>query len=110
MANGNSTAIFDELWKVIESRKGGDPERSYTAKLFTKGHVHIAKKLGEEAIETVIAATREKKSEVIAESADLLFHLLVLWSDCGVKPADVYAELAKRKGVSGIDEKKKRAQ
>ncbi len=105
-----SASILDELLAVIESRKGGDPATSYTAKLFAKGRAHIAKKLGEEAVETVIAATSQQKTEVIAESADLLFHLLVLWAERGIKPDEVYAELEKRKGVSGLDEKKKRAE
>lgn len=103
-----NAAILDELIKVIESRKGRDPAVSYTARLFAKGRGHIAKKLGEEAVETVIAATGQGKAEQIAESADLLFHLLVLWSDCGIRPEEVFAELARRRGVSGIDEKKAR--
>jgi phosphoribosyl-ATP pyrophosphohydrolase len=110
MAEGKfDAAILDELIKVIESRKGRDPAASYTARLFSKGRGHIAKKLGEEAVETVIAATSQGKAEQIAESADLLFHLLVLWSACGITPEEVFAELAKRRGVSGLDEKKSRA-
>ncbi|MGD9538666.1 MAG: phosphoribosyl-ATP diphosphatase [Alphaproteobacteria bacterium] len=101
-------AILAELLAVIERRRQGDPAVSYTARLFSKGRAHIAKKLGEEAVETVIAATGQGKPEQIAESADLLFHLLVLWADCGIKPEEVFAELAKRRGVSGIDEKKAR--
>lgn len=111
MANGKvGAAVLDELYAVIESRKGGDPAKSYTAKLFSKGRAHIAKKFGEEAVETVIAATGQERADVIAESADTLYHLLVLWSDCGIKPAQVFAELEKRKGTSGIDEKKKRTE
>lgn len=103
-----SAAVLDELFAVIESRKGADPAASYTAKLFSKGRAHVAKKLGEEAVEAVIAATAQERSHVIAESADVLYHLLVLWADCGVAPAEVYAELERRKGTSGVDEKKKR--
>jgi phosphoribosyl-ATP pyrophosphohydrolase len=105
-----NAAVLDELFAVVESRKGGDPSTSYTAKLFAKGRAHIAKKFGEEAVEAVIAATSQQKAEVIAESADVLFHLLVLWAERGIKPADVYAELEKRKGLSGLDEKKRRTE
>lgn len=111
MANEKtSAAILDELFAVIEGRKGGDPSTSYTAKLFAKGRGHIAKKFGEEAVETVIAATSQQKAELIAESADLLYHLLVLWAERGIKPAEVFAELEKRKGVFGLDEKKRRTE
>jgi phosphoribosyl-ATP pyrophosphohydrolase len=103
-------SILDELLKVIENCRRDDPERSYTAKLFGRGHAHIAKKFGEEAVETVIAAMERKKPDVIDESADVLYHLLVLWASCGVKPAEVYAELARRKGTSGLVEKRRRAQ
>lgn len=104
----SNEAILDELFATIESRKGGDPATSYTAKLFAKGRSHIAKKFGEEAIEAVIAATSQQNPDVIAESADVLFHLLVLWAERGIKPAEVFAELKKRKGLSGIEEKKNR--
>ncbi len=105
-----SAAVLDDLFAVIESRKGGDPTTSYTAKLFTKGRAHIAKKFGEEAVEAVIAMTSQQKADLIAESADVLYHLLVMWAERGVKPTDVYAEIEKRKGTSGLDEKKKRAE
>lgn len=103
----DSTAI-DELFAVIASRKGGDPEKSYTAKMFAKGRPKIAQKVGEEAVETVIAALAQGKAETVSESADLLYHLLVLWADMGIKPADVWSELAKRSGISGVEEKKSR--
>ncbi len=101
--------ILDELYAVIASRKGGDPEKSYTAKLFARGRGKIAQKFGEEAVEAVVAALSEGKDELVSESADTLYHLLALWADCGVEPAKVWAELAKRTGTSGIDEKKSRA-
>ena len=100
--------ILDRLYKVIESRKGGDPARSNTARLFSKGTEKIAQKLGEEAVETVIEGVRGKKRELAAESADLLYHLLVLWADRELKPAAVWAMLAAREGLSGIEEKKNR--
>lgn len=101
--------ILDDLYKTIASRKGTDPEKSYTAKLFARGRGKIAQKFGEEAVETVVAALSEGKAELVGESADTLYHLLVLWADCGVEPGQVWAELARRVGVSGIDEKKSRA-
>jgi phosphoribosyl-ATP pyrophosphohydrolase len=100
--------VLDELFEVIASRKGGDPEKSYTAKLFARGRGKIAQKFGEEAVETVVAALSEGKEQVVSESADTLYHLLALWADCGVEPAKVWAELAHRAGTSGIDEKKSR--
>lgn len=99
---------LDALFEVIAARKGADPESSYTAKLFARGRAKIAQKVGEEAVETVIASLAEGPQALVSESADLLYHLLVLWADCGVEPQSVWAELAKRKGVSGLDEKKAR--
>jgi phosphoribosyl-ATP pyrophosphohydrolase len=104
----DSDAVIDELYRVIESRKGGDPEKSYTAKKFAKGTDHIAKKIGEEATEVAIAAARRDRGEIIAESADLLFHLLILWADQGIRPEEALDALRGRRGVSGLDEKKAR--
>ena len=100
-----SADVLERLYAVIESRKGGDPAASYTAKLLAEGKPRIAKKLGEEATETVIAATAGTPAEVARESADLLYHLLVLWAAAGVKPAEVWSELARREGTSGLAEK-----
>jgi phosphoribosyl-ATP pyrophosphohydrolase len=100
--------ILDLLYATVAGRKGSDPEKSYTAKLFAKGRKKIAQKLGEEAVETVIAALVESPENVVGESADLLYHLTVLWAEVGVKPEQVWAELAKRQGISGIDEKNSR--
>ena len=99
---------LDRLWQVIESRRGADPTTSYTAKLFGRGKAKIAQKLGEEAVEAVIEGVKGDRTALIGESADLLFHLLVLWAATGVGPADVAAELARREGTSGINEKKGR--
>jgi phosphoribosyl-ATP pyrophosphohydrolase len=96
------------LFATIEARKGADPTSSYTAKLFGKGKAKIAQKLGEEATETVIAAMQGDKAEIAAESADLLYHLLVLWAETGVAPDDVWAILDEREGISGIAEKASR--
>ena len=100
--------ILERLFEVIESRRGADPTSSYTAKLLAAGTPTIARKLTEEATETLMAAMSEGKERVVAESADLLYHLLVLWAAEGVKPVEVWAELAKREGMSGIAEKKSR--
>ena len=100
--------VLDRLYKVIESRKGADPARSGTARLFAKGTEKIAQKLGEEAVETIIEGLKGKKKDLAAESADLLYHLLVLWADRNLKPTEVWATLSQRSGVSGIEEKKNR--
>lgn len=100
--------ILDRLYRVIESRRGADPRESNTARLFAKGTEKIAQKLGEEAVETLIEGIRGKKKELAAESADLLYHLLVLWADRGLKPRHVWDALARREGISGIAEKKAR--
>lgn len=105
MSNNASAAILDDLFAVIESRKTADPDSSYTAKLFAKGRKKIAQKVGEEGVECAIAAVSETPDDVVAESADLLYHLLVLWAEQGLTPDRVYAELGKRVGVSGLDEK-----
>jgi phosphoribosyl-ATP pyrophosphohydrolase len=99
---------LDQLFDLVSRRKGASPDSSYTAKLFARGRSKIAQKVGEEAVETVIAALTQGPGEVVCESADLLYHLSVLWSDCGVTPQEVWAELDRRQGVSGLDEKKAR--
>ena len=99
---------LDRLWQVIQSRRGADPQNSYTARLFSRGRAKIAQKLGEEAVEAVIEGVRDDPAKLVIESADLLYHLLVLWTDAGVSPAEVAAELARREGTSGIAEKRGR--
>ena len=87
---------LDDLYTVIASRKGGNSEESYTASLFDEGIAKIAQKVGEEAVETVIDGVSGPKERVISESADLLYHLLVLWAARDVKPDEIWAELGKR--------------
>lgn len=99
--------VLEHLFTVIASRRGADPEASYTARLFAAGRPKIARKVGEEAVEVVVAALAQK-DKIAAESADLLYHLLVLWAEAGLRPAEVWAELARREGVSGIAEKASR--
>ena len=102
--------VLDRLYDVIDSRKGADPDTSYTARLFSRGRQQIAKKLGEEAVETLIEGIRGDKPKLVGESADMLYHLLTLWASVGVKPAAIWAELEKREGLSGIAEKAARKQ
>ena len=98
-----------QLEATIASRRDADPAVSYVASLFAKGTPKIAQKLGEEAVETVIAALGGDKAAIAGEAADLLFHLLVLLEATGVPLAQVLAELERREGVSGIAEKASRA-
>ena len=97
--------VLDRLYLVIDSRKGADPDTSYTARLFSRGRQQIAKKLGEEAVEALIEGIRGDKGKLVAESADVLYHLLTLWAATGVKPSVVWDELSRREGLSGIAEK-----
>jgi phosphoribosyl-ATP pyrophosphohydrolase len=99
---------LERLWRVIESRRGADPETSYTAKLLARGNAKVAQKLGEEAVEAVIEGVRGDRAALVGESADLLYHLFVLWAATGVTPAEIAVELARREGTSGIAEKKNR--
>lgn len=108
MADKPNAEIVDALYAVIESRRGADPDSSYTAQLLARGTGKIAEKVGEEAIESIVAALSEGPDALAAESADLIYHLCVLWADAGVRPADVWAKLAKRQGMSGLDEKASR--
>jgi phosphoribosyl-ATP pyrophosphohydrolase len=92
------------LAAVVESRRGGDPDKSYVARLFAKGEDAILKKVGEEATEVVLACKGGQRERVVAEMADLWFHCLVALAQHGLKPADVLAELERREGLSGLEE------
>ncbi len=96
---------LEKLNKVILERKDNDPSKSYVAKLFTDGTEKISQKVGEEAVETIIAALSGSKEELISESADLMFHLSVLWGKKDITPSDIMNELERRMGISGLDEK-----
>lgn len=100
--------ILERLFETIVSRKTADPTTSYTAKLFSRGRARIAQKVGEEAVETVIAASTNDTAHIVTESADLLYHLLVLWADVGIRPEQVWQTLESREGISGIAEKNSR--
>ncbi|MCA3181952.1 MAG: phosphoribosyl-ATP diphosphatase [Burkholderiaceae bacterium] len=104
-----SEDVLARLAATLASRRGGDPDRSYVAKLFHKGGDAILKKIGEEATETVMAAKDGDRARIVAETADLWFHTMVMLAHFDLSPADVIAELARREGVSGIDEKASRA-
>lgn len=104
-ASAGAPHALDALWATVESRRGADPTTSWTAKLLSKGVHKCAQKVGEEATEVVIEAVAGNKDGVVAESADLLYHLSVLWAATGVEPESVYAELRRREGVSGVAEK-----
>ena len=99
---------FDRLESVIASRIGGDPTQSYVAKLHTRGTAKIAQKVGEEAVECVIAACGNDRAGLIGEAADLMFHLTLLLRTQGITLDDVRAELTRRAGQSGIAEKASR--
>ena len=100
-----SRFTITDLAATIDARAASSGEVSYTRKLLDKGTDHCAKKLGEEAVETVIAAIEKDKNHLVAESADLIFHLIVLLKSSGVTLADVEAELERRTHMSGLEEK-----
>ena len=100
--------ILDELFEIIQTRKRGDVEASYTAKLFSKGPATIGRKLNEESVEALIAAAQDNPSELAQEAADVIYHLLVLLASLGVGLGEVLDILAKRQGVSGLEEKASR--
>ena len=102
--------VLDRLWSVVMSRRDADPNLSHSARLLSRGTAKVAQKFGEEAVECLIEAVRGDKGAVISESADVLYHLLVLWVASGVAPEEVWAELMRREGVSGISEKASRSQ
>ena len=102
-------AVLDRLWGVIEQRRiSGSAATSHSARLLARGTPKVAQKLGEEAVELVIEAMTGDRNAIIAESADVLYHLLVLWVDAQVKPGEVWGELRRREGISGIAEKASR--
>lgn len=98
-ASGAEAHVLDALYEVIASRKEADPESSYTARLFAEGTAKIAQKLGEESVETLIEAMRGDRELLTEESADLLYHLLVMWADRDIAPEDVWRVLEERRKV-----------
>jgi len=104
-----SGAILDQLFEVVTSRRDADPAVSHSARLLARGSAKVAQKFGEEAVECVIEAVSGNRAALISESADVLYHLIVLWVSVGVRAEEVWAELKRRKGTSGIVEKAMRA-
>ncbi len=103
-------AYLDTLMDTIESRRNADPKESHIAKMMKKGSVKIAKKVGEEGVEVAIASAQHDSTQIIYESADLLFHLMLLWKSHGIEPEIVMAELKRRECSSGIAEKASRTE
>jgi phosphoribosyl-ATP pyrophosphohydrolase len=99
-----SDDVMARLARVIESRRGADPATSYVARLLSKGSDAVLKKIGEEATETVMAAKDGDRARIVSETADLWFHCLVMLAQYDLAPADVLDELARREGLSGLDE------
>jgi phosphoribosyl-ATP pyrophosphohydrolase len=95
---------LERLAQVIDARRGADPDKSYVARLFSKGTDAILKKVGEEATEVVMAAKDGDRARLVAEVADLWFHSMIALASFGLRPADVLAELARREGQSGLEE------
>ena len=104
----NKLEGIDRLFSIINARIKESAENSYTAKLDSMGIPKITQKLGEETIETIVAALTKDRKEVVKESADLIYHLLVLWVHIGIKPEEVWKELSHREALSGLKEKASR--
>ena len=103
---GADAMVLDQLWQTVEQRRvAGDIVSSHSARLMARGTAKVAQKFGEEAVECVIEATIGNRAATVLESADVLYHLMVIWVDAGIRPEDVWAELARRQGISGIAEK-----
>jgi len=104
----NNNDILKELTAILEARKNEPADKSYVASLYAKGLDKILEKVGEESTETIIAAKNGNREQIIYETADLWFHTMIMLADCGLSSDDVLDELARRFGVSGIDEKASR--
>lgn len=100
--------VLDRLWTVVLARRDADPALSHSARLLSRGTTKVAQKFGEEAVECLIEAVAGNREALIAESADVLYHMLVLWVDGGITPGEVWNELRMREGISGVAEKASR--
>ena len=109
LAGGSAAAVLDRLWSVVLSRRTADPALSHSARLLSRGTAKVAQKFGEEAVECLIEAVAGNRDAVVAESADVLYHLIVLWVASGIRAEEVWDELQRREGISGIAEKAARA-
>ena len=97
--------ILDQLWGTVLTRAAASPNESHSARLLARGTGKVAQKFGEEAVECVIEAVAKNRTALIGESADVLYHLLVLWVDAGLRPEEIWGELKRREGMSGLAEK-----
>ena len=109
LAIGPAASVLDRLWSVVMGRREADPAVSHSARLLSRGTAKVAQKFGEESVECLIEAVAGNRDAVVAESADVLYHLIVLWVASGIRPAEVWDELKRREGISGIAEKAARA-
>lgn len=105
MQNAPDARILDQLWGTVVMRSEASPNESHSARLLARGTAKVAQKFGEEAVECVIEAVAKNHTALIGESADVLYHLLVLWVDAGLRPEEVWSELKRREGMSGLAEK-----
>ena len=108
LALGASPAVLDRLFAVVLNRRNADPAISHSARLLSRGTEKIAQKFGEEAVECLIEAVARNSEALIGESADVLYHMMVMWVDAGIRPEDVWTELHRREGISGVAEKASR--
>ena len=104
-AGATGADVLDALWKVVLERRAADPATSHSARLLSRGTPKVAQKFGEEAVECLIEAVAKNPQALVLESADVLYHLIVLWVSAGIEPAAVWAELDRRQGISGVAEK-----
>ena len=102
---GATAAVLDRLFETVTTRRDADPTLSHSARLLSRGRLKVAQKFGEEAVECLIEAVAGNSENLIGESADMLYHLIVMWVDAGLHPDAVWAELYRRQGISGIAEK-----
>lgn len=100
--------VLDRLFGTVEARRTADPAHSHSARLLSRGTRKVAQKFGEEAVECLIEAVAGNKRELVGESADVLYHLIVMWVDAGLQPDEIWQELQRREGVSGVAEKASR--
>ena len=108
MRHGATAAVLDRLFETVTARRDADPNLSHSARLLSRGRLKVAQKFGEEAVECLIEAVAGNGEKLIGESADMLYHLIVMWVDAGLHPEAVWNELRRREGVSGIAEKASR--
>lgn len=105
MQDAPDARVLDQLWKTVVARSTVSPNESHSARLLSRGTEKVAQKFGEEAVECVIEAVAKNRTALIGESADVLYHLMVLWVDAGLRPEEIWSELKRRENMSGLAEK-----